>query len=71
MIPSIFKEMQKAEDSDSFDSCNEDDETESLEKKPKLTGNPFLDFNQEIIDIENEDEDEASKYICSFQLNCN
>lgn len=42
MVPSIFVEMEKAENSDGFDSC--DDQTEK--EADSLTGNPFQDFNK-------------------------
>lgn len=37
MVPSIFVEMEKADNSDGFDSC--DDQTEK--EADSLTGNPF------------------------------
>ena len=57
MVPAIFQEMEKAEDSEGFDSC--DDEEQPSESK--RTGNPFQDFNLDIATIEKEDPDLASK----------
>jgi hypothetical protein len=45
MVPAIFKEeMDEAENSDGFDSC---EEIESPIKQ-RRTGNPFTDFNLDI-----------------------
>jgi hypothetical protein len=52
MVPNIFKEMEIAEDSDGFDSCEEIPEV----KEQKKTGNPFTDFNIDIQGIEDEDD---------------
>ena len=50
MVPAIFSQMEKAEDSDGFDSCDE------LSDDPnKRTGNHFQDFAQDIKDIEDEE----------------
>ena len=59
MVPAIFQMMEQADDSEGFDSC-EDEQIDSSKK----TGNPFLDFNQEIEDIE--DENLASKYLITL-----
>ena len=40
MVPAIFQQMEQVEDSDGFDSC-EDEQIDSS----KRSGNPFLDFN--------------------------
>ena len=57
MVPEIFKGMEEAENSDGFDSCEEAKSEHAAEKKSlKRTGNPFSDFNIEILDIKDEDE---------------
>ena len=43
VIPAIFQQMEKADDSDGFESCEE-----TLE----ATGNPFQDFKKQIQDVE-------------------
>lgn len=43
MVPEIFKGMEEAENSDGFDSFEEEKNEHS-----KKSGNPFLDFNIEI-----------------------
>lgn len=49
MVPAIFSQMEQAEDSDGFDSCEED-----LTDNGR-SGNPFKDFALEIKDIEDEE----------------
>jgi hypothetical protein len=63
MVPAIFKRMEAAEDSDGFDSCEEDENigTEGLQAL-KRTGNPFTDFNVDILAVEERDPNEASKF---------
>jgi len=48
--------MEQVEDSDGFDSC-EDEQIDSSKK----TGNPFLEFEQELSSVE--DENLASKLV--------
>ena len=46
MVPAIYTQMEQAEDSDGFDSCEE------LSEDPnRRTGNPFKDFALDIKDI--------------------
>lgn len=49
MVPEIFKEMEEADNSDGFESC-EDDPVQ------KITGNPFQDFSIDIKEVNDEDE---------------
>lgn len=51
MVPAIFSQMEQAEDSDGFDSCEE----EIADDPYKRTGNPFKDFALDIKDIEDEE----------------
>ena len=60
MVPSIFLQMEKADNSDGFDSCEDNAQKDS----EGLSGNPFQDFNQQILEIE--DENIASKLYCLF-----
>ena len=54
MIPAIFKnEMEEAENSDGFDSCEEVDE-KNEDNTPKRTGNPFKDFELDIKEVKDE-----------------
>lgn len=48
MVPAIFKDMDLAENSDGFDSCEEIE----FPVKQKRTGNPFSDFNLDLEQIE-------------------
>ena len=43
MVPSIFLQMEKSDNSDGFDSCEDKD----LKNPDALSGNPFQDFNQQ------------------------
>lgn len=54
MVPAIFKEMEEADNSDGFDSCEEAKSEKSGEKVEK--SNPFQDFNVEILEIKDENE---------------
>jgi hypothetical protein len=53
MVPAIFQNMEEAENSDGFDSCEDFDEskrTESKEIKTR-TGNPFQDFHLDLEEV--------------------
>ena len=56
MVPAIFKEMEEADNSDGFDSCEDIDDSEkpilSLSKEIKArTGNPFKDFHLDLEEV--------------------
>ena len=66
VVPAIFNEMEEAENSDGFDSCEEHDEDQDS-GTPKRTGNPFKDFELDIKEVE--DENLASKLSdCQFNF---
>ena len=71
MVPIIFSEMEEAENSDGFDSC---EETEAIKKDNaqtlKRNGNPFHDFNIDILEVEQEDQDLARKYFQKIYKIC-
>lgn len=50
MVPAIFKQMERAEDSDGFESCEDEKE------EAKVSGNPFKDFAGQIKEVANPDE---------------
>lgn len=47
MVPAIFQKMEKAEDSDGFDSCEEEFDAQ-VSDPLSIQGNPFKDFEVEI-----------------------
>lgn len=59
MVPEIFKGMEEADNSDGFDSCEEakSEHAETEQKRSlKKCGNPFQDFNIDILDVKDENE---------------
>lgn len=49
--------MEEAENSEGFDSCEEiKSDQQDTSPEPKRSGNPFLDFNIDILAIQDEDE---------------
>lgn len=46
VIPAIFQQMERAEDSEGFDSCEEASDT--------ANANPFQDFNRQINEVDDE-----------------
>ena len=58
MVPAIFQDMEEAENSEGFDSCEEikSDQQDASPGEQKRSGNPFQDFNIDILAVPDENE---------------